>query len=426
MINEKYIELGKKRALNILKVFILLLLFFTFFSKSILGWVLPRVTVTNVDSGSLLKIVRGSGEVVSKERTEYYSELSTVVKSVNVKVFDKVEVGDVLVELDSDRYVELLNDRELDLRKAQLSLESIMLQKENLLLQPENALLESYNKTVKKNKEAYENNLSLYNEGAISESQYNTSKETYENAKEKYAIELENKSKSDQLQKNQVSSLDKQLEEKQLTIIGMEKAVSKLRNNIEQCTIIAETDGIIKALSYRDGMMVNYQSPIYVLDQTDAGFEVRAELNEETAKFIDIGDKFSVTVGELGDVIKGTVASKLESKNNGKKIIIIDVENKKLKGGEVVEVFNRKQYLSYDQRIPRGAIYSGSLSENVYELIEEDTPFGKSYTVKSVEVVLGESDDRNVGVLHGLSGDEKIVISSTRGLKDGEKVIINN
>jgi len=103
----------------------------------------------------------------------------------------------------------------------------------------------------------------------------------------------------------------------------------------------------------------------------------------------------------------------------------LDIEHDDLMGGEVCDLFLRKQYGDYDVRIPRSAIYANTQIENVFVLVEHDTAFGKSYTVKFQEVLLGESDDINIGIVNGLYGNEKIITSSSRDLSDGDKVILD-
>jgi len=417
---------GRKRAILILKIFVVLLLFFTFFSKSILGWILPRVQVVRVDSGSLLKVIRGRGEVVPKKRTDVYSDISARVVSLNAKNHDVVEAGDIIMVLDSKGLENQLSSMKLELKKLELGLESLKLSKENALLNTGSESLGRLARELDKARENYDDNQVLYDTGAISESQLKVYESSYEQAKESYDQQLVAKGKSDRIKKNEVLNLDRQIEERLLTIESTKRRIEEIERDILGCEIRAEFGGIIKRLPYEEGMLVNGQTPLYTLSSLEEGFEVHFELINEQAKFISYGDEFSVTIGALGEVLDGEVTDIGTADKSEHEKIILEVYHRDLRGGENAEVFIRKQYANYDVRVSRSAIYTGATIETVFVLIEEDTPFGKSYKVESREVLLGEADDRYVGVQHGLQGYEKVVVSSSRDLKDGDKVLLED
>jgi len=421
-----YMKIGKKRAKTILKIFVFFILIFTFFSKSFLSWTLPRVTAEKVDSGSLLKVMRSEGEVVPKRKFEFYSDLSVRVLTLNIEKYTEVQTGDILMALDKAPIEKKMENLKVELGKLELSLRRIKLSRESALIEVGSESTERLAREMEKSKDDFDKQMIIYESGGISLNELKEWEELYISAKENYEKQIDTNLKNSQLREKEILSLNTQVEEHNLSIKSITDEILLLEKDIESCEVKAMESGIIENLPYSEGMMVNSGTPIYVLSSTEDGFEVHSDFQSETAKFISVGDKFTVTVKELGEMVNGFVIEKRKSDTSGVETLILDIEHKELKGGEKCDLFLRKQYGDYDVRVPRSAIYSTAEVENVFVLIEHDTAFGKSYTVKFQEVLLGESDDVNVGVDNGLVGYEEIVITSTRDLNDGDKVILDD
>ena len=80
-------------------IFLAVLLVLTFFSNTILNRSLPEVATQEVDSGSIVARVRGSGIVTANGSNQVKMEKTRVIRSVLVKVGQQVEAGDVLFTL---------------------------------------------------------------------------------------------------------------------------------------------------------------------------------------------------------------------------------------------------------------------------------------------------------------------------------------
>ena len=94
-------EKSKKRELikTIAIVFLAVLLVLTFFSQTIMNYSLPEVSTQLVTSGTINAKIRGSGTIAANESYEVMLEQTREIRSVCVKVGDKVEVGDLLFVL---------------------------------------------------------------------------------------------------------------------------------------------------------------------------------------------------------------------------------------------------------------------------------------------------------------------------------------
>jgi multidrug resistance efflux pump len=97
-------------------IFLSILLVLTFFSNTIMNYSLPEVAAQYVQSGTITAKIRGGGVVESGDQYEVTVKQTRTVASVEVKVGDSVEKGDVLL---------LLEDEDSDeLKAAKAALES--------------------------------------------------------------------------------------------------------------------------------------------------------------------------------------------------------------------------------------------------------------------------------------------------------------
>ena len=129
-------ENGTKRkewVKNAAIVFLIILLLLTFFSNTIQNYSLPEVATQYVESGSITAKIRGMGVVESGD--PYNGKIKEVrqVSSVEVKVGDKVEKGQVLCYLTEEDSQELdqakteLEQKQQALEKAQFNFEKQLL-----------------------------------------------------------------------------------------------------------------------------------------------------------------------------------------------------------------------------------------------------------------------------------------------------------
>ncbi|MDE6129683.1 MAG: HlyD family efflux transporter periplasmic adaptor subunit [Lachnospiraceae bacterium] len=93
-------------------VFLSVLLILTFFSNTIMNYSLPEVAVQYITSGTITAKVRGTGTVESGDLYEVKATESRKVQSVEVRVGDHVEIGDVICYLADEESEELKAARE--------------------------------------------------------------------------------------------------------------------------------------------------------------------------------------------------------------------------------------------------------------------------------------------------------------------------
>ncbi|MCR5719811.1 MAG: HlyD family efflux transporter periplasmic adaptor subunit [Lachnospiraceae bacterium] len=85
---------------NLAIIFLVILLILTFFSNTIMNYSLPQVATQYVENGNITTRVRGSGTVETGDLYNVCVKETRKVKSLAVKVGDKVQEGDILLYLD--------------------------------------------------------------------------------------------------------------------------------------------------------------------------------------------------------------------------------------------------------------------------------------------------------------------------------------
>lgn len=129
-------ENGSKRkewVKNAAIVFLIILLILTFFSNTIQNYSLPEVATQYVESGSITAKIRGMGTVESGDPYNVKIKEVREVASVEVKVGDKVEEGQVLCTL-TEADSQQLDQAKKELTEKQQALETAQFNFEKQLL----------------------------------------------------------------------------------------------------------------------------------------------------------------------------------------------------------------------------------------------------------------------------------------------------
>lgn len=118
-------ENGTKRrewVKNAAIIFLSIMLILTFFSNTIMNYSLPEVATQYVQSGTITAKIRGTGTIESGDPYNIQIKETRTVESVNVRVGDAVQKGDVLFVL-ADKESDELKAAEEALKAAQLNFE---------------------------------------------------------------------------------------------------------------------------------------------------------------------------------------------------------------------------------------------------------------------------------------------------------------
>lgn len=422
---EENIAKRKSKVLKIAKVFLVVIILFTFFSKSINSWTLPEVKVQHVGSGNLVKKIKGQGIAQPKERMGHYVNVQAVVKEVKVKIGDVVQEGDLLMTLDGKELEEELQRKKLKFQVLSLEVDRLMLEKEESGIYTYEQKVKEAHEDFTYKKKVYEKHKKMYEAEAITENSFEEKKNDYESARTKY-----NHAKEELNIQREKETVDKKKKESELAEKRIEKQllqseIAKLQQDVADCSVRAICDGIVKEIGFKKGMMINGQQPVYMIDNVKKGFELHVELDRDECKYINIGDEGEVFIKGAGiPSVQANVTNICAAENMQKKKLVLDLGEASLLGEESGEVYFSKKIGQYKWVVPRSAIYTSREGDHVLVLEEKKGALGKEYYVTEQPVLIGDSDDRLTGILSGLTGREEVVTFSSKPISEGSRVDI--
>ena len=443
------------------KLIFLSLLFIIIVAFAIWKIVIPKpaqsVKYTVISKGKIINSVNVLGEIKSKNSTNIYSTANNVIKEVNVKVGDKVRAGDVLAVLDS---AGLEKDIEQAIATAdsadannKVQLESskkvyddeMYIYNNNLNTEIKNAE-ETFNMAeinLDDKKKIYEKNKQLFDAGAVTESDLNKVKIDYDTANSDYQkakISLGNsKTKEDQAL-NKAKS-DYETAQNNLNNNSQRIAIEKQKQQLEDCTIKATTDGTITSVNAVVGNAGN--GVLFQIDNLD-DIEISAPIKEVDIANVKIGERVEIKTDATGDeitqgevesvspvasktsVVKGQTntdgqSSDGSSDGNFEAKVKIDNINENLKVGMSARVNIITNEKSDIYTVASDSIVENDGKKSVY-VAEKSGEKSNEYVIKELPVTTGIESDFSVEI----SGDEILdgifVVDAPSTYKVGQKV----
>ncbi|MTI55868.1 HlyD family secretion protein [Geosporobacter ferrireducens] len=417
-------------------IFLAVMLFLTFFSKTINNFTLPKITYERPANGALIKEATGTGNVQAKAVHDLYVRTSMKVTGVMVEVGDPVKQGQALLTLDITDIENQLKDEQDKVAQRKLYLEKLKQAGEKLkeANSPENLL--SLDKTVQtaqqnldKAQRNYDSSKVLYEVGGISASALADAKMNLDSAEMDYEIARNNRDKAARDNSREIENNIRDVESTKLDIAMAERKIAELTKELNMKTVTAPCDGIVTDLYYSAGMTANTAQPLYKIADTGGGFQFVATVNITAAEYLELGDPAEISISALnGRAIQGKVN---QIKDNPqqigvKKDVIIEIPTDGLIGGEVGTANIKKNIGSYNVLVSNSAVGQDGSGYFVYVLKDRKGPLGNEFYVEKVSVSTGDSDNLKTAVLSGISTNDKVVSDSDKPLSDGSRVMLAN
>ncbi len=170
------VETKKKRGWvkNAIIIFLVVMLILTFFSNTIMNYSLPEVAAQYTQPGTITTKVRATAPIESNQTYEVSIDESRVIKSVNVKNGDTIEVGQTLFTLEDTESTELT--------QAQETLDELNLAYEKALLSLLDPNYAQENQTIKELKEDLDEAIAARDKVSDNEAVLNNAKQAVKNA----------------------------------------------------------------------------------------------------------------------------------------------------------------------------------------------------------------------------------------------------
>lgn len=366
-------ERVKKRGIKrVIITFVLAMAALTFFSNTLLNISLPEVTVLQAQAGSLSHEVTGSGKVEAAETADLYVETNWAVLEVNVQAGDAVKKGQELVTLKTRDAEDSLKDNQARYEQKKISLDKLQ----------------------------------------------DTYAEAFQGDDEK-----------------QLRSLSRDMETTKLDLQILERQIANLQRQLAEFThVIAPVDGIVTELNAVKGAPVQSGKAAVRIADVSKGQLLKAAISDTKSAYVKVGDETDILFAELSnarikakvtdirDITAGT-SSGGQQLSSEQKEVTFTLQSDRLIGGETGEFTIVQKTAPLRSLLSNDAIREDDKGTFALILKEKKGPLGTEYVLQRASLQTGDADDEMTSVENGISPLDQVVVSSSKPVAEGDRVL---
>jgi HlyD family secretion protein len=386
------------------------------------------VKVTPVKADLMEKVLSVTGTIEPVEKAEIFSKIPGKVEGVFCQEGDRVEAGQVLIQIEDDDLIAAVAQTEaaLEMARARVSqaragegLQSIKTRTD--ILQAQNALnqAEAHQKLAKTDLSRMR---SLFNDGAIPRQQLDVAEMNEEVSRKT----LDSARETLRLARASVAQDRIREEELHVAQAGVSQAEAMLltaRTQLSYARIASPITGVVTNRGVEPGELISSSSMmraaplLKVVDNSEVNAEV--QVPEKDISHFKKGGNVRVLIdaikpGNLTGRIHTVVPAADRQSRSFKIKVSLPNHNGLLKSG----MFARVQVVSYQNFhalvTPRESVMERE-GKQVLFVVNEDKALMK-------EVKLGTNDDKNYEILSGVKMGDPVVTAGQTILNDGDKV----
>lgn len=368
---------GKRGVRNVIVAFIGLMIVLTLFSNTLLQLSLPQVTVARPQPGMLSHDVSGTGTVRVAETVDLNVETRWTVDQVLVEVGDKVKAGQTLVTFKTDDARNTLLDEQARYEQKKLSI---------------GKLQDNYVEAQKSGNEL------------------------------------------------QSRSIMRDIDSAKLDLDVQQRKIKQLQEQLEQgAELVSSVSGTVVELNATAGLAPQSGRSIARVTDETKGFQFVTTVDTDQAKYVNVGDEVEIVVSSLSNArVKGKLAeiddpvaaaggqsgSNAAASTGDRKELVVDLKDDRLKGGESAELFVSKRTAQARMLLPNSAIRQDDSGKFVLVLKEQKGPLGNEFYAQRAAVTIADADDSYSSIESGIGIPDQIIVSSTKSISDGDRVMM--
>lgn len=338
---------------------------------------------------------------------------TTVSDSLQKTVEEKQEAYDKAVDELHGVEKETEEDVKEKIEEAQHKVDKA----KDALSEAENAL-SAYNEQQNNNSNAsYDEQLkALYDDYKSKEEAYNEAIKQRKSTIQSADRSLEDANTPESVDTASALTENDDLQEKQLAVDKLQKVMDAGGK------VTAPSDGLVTKVNATTGEATTEDTAIRISDQS-AGYKFTATLDKSDAKFLAKDDKVTLDLGN-GTSVEGLKIQSIdvsqEDKNSYELTVSIPAKVKKI--GTIATLKVEKASKKYDTCVPLTALHSDGDKYYVYVINEKDTILGTETAVDKVQVEILDKNNEQAAIDGTFSWDQKFVLTSSKTLRDGDRV----
>ena len=254
--------------------------------------------------------------------------------------------------------------------------------------------------------------------------QMDAAQDAYDQTKETYRL-------AEQEEQNARTNEARQTQSSRLTLQGLSLDLEELEEDLARLTAVqsadgivtAETSGILESIGVSEGTITAGTEPLVV---ASTELEACGEIPAGEIGNVKAGDEVEVRITGYGKPVALSI-ERLEAGQEGAMFWFAPYTGagNPVSGTAFAYDYSQKSAASYDQLIPLSALYESAGSFYVLTAEVRSGILGDSYTAVKVPVTLLEKDDLYAAVQTSLGRDALIITSSSKYVKEGDRVRLN-
>ncbi len=446
--------MNRKKALQALGIFFLIMCFLTVFSRSMDSFRVAQVTTGTIQKTMIDHSVGGSGNVESTNQQAVFTVAQMKISSMAVQEGDQVKEGDSLFQVDLKTLQERKSAIKAEIEQARLTQEDARKQNQIAQEKQEAALThaqENYNQAVAAGDLAVaqaQSDLNLANERlnefyASSDDGLN-SEEGQSSAQDEQSLlddvrEKEKALESALASRDQSVATARQAVEdasfpaqtdssdqiQEVTISQKQTDLDEVNTLLEQGgKVIAANSGVVSKINVSTGGQTTDEA-VLLLGQKSENYQVVASVDASMEEYINLEAEVVFTDRDGKKLEKsGEVKSvKNQEENSSMLSVVLSVPSQEVEIGDSLnfEITNESEV--YDCCLPLTALYEDDSDYFVYVVEEEDSVLGTIQTVRQVPVEVEDKNETMAALKSGVLTDEQqVVVDSDRTIQGGSRV----
>ncbi len=349
----------KKHLIRYAFVYFVIILIFTFLSRTVRNWGLAEVEVVSIQSGTVSKTINAKSILEPMKKTEILAKADCKINEVYISNGQIVNAGDKLFKINTEEMSEILIKKELEIKRL-------------------------------------EHNHKLLKQNAVSKNFDQITREGFDIDRQFIELDIESVKKEYEILKRALDS----------PIIYAESFGMVSDLNIIKGSTVLKGQEILAVTEIDKGYKLNLD----INSDDVSAFLVGLEINIETNLGVATAKVESISgVGETKQIrLINITFPQLENVNLSENLVSI---THKYSMAEGVLLLDKSSLYKINDN-----------SYYVYTVSETEGIFGKERKVLKKSVEIGAKGDQYVEILGGIDTSDKVIISSSIPIIEGDRV----
>jgi multidrug efflux pump subunit AcrA (membrane-fusion protein) len=365
-------------------------------------------------TGDFTDRITVNAQAEAANEVEVMPRIQEVVNLVNVKIGDRVETGDILIEMDNrNNEFDILNAN-ASLKKAEADLQSALNGAKTEEIEQKEAQLAQAESELKLREENYRRKEQLFNEEYISKQELDQAANEFTAARSNYLTALKS------LELIKMGASEEEIAALESQVAQAEVNLARARLNSSYSKVSAPISGIVADLNAELGQLLSNQR-IAVITNIDQ-IELLAFINELNVNKLITGEEVRVSFRSLKREFMGVIASisprTADNRQSFPVRIIVENPDNIIKSGMTAQVELITARAEDVILLNQNAVLEDNGIKYVFIL--------KDGKVKKQEIEISDENEDIAVIKSGLEAEQEVVTTGKENLKDGMAVNVVN